>query len=97
MGVPVGEKATVTLENVTASLKHMPLDVQMRVLSDKYDSDDPNLKKCCFPGCVLPLHAGDGSHFPWYWDAVKGATGVITEDKGLALQETASMEAAFLF
>ena len=97
VGVPVGENARVTMTNVSASLKHMPHDVQMRVMSEKYESDDLDLKKCCFPGCVLPLHAADGSHFPWYFDSVKGATGVVTQDKGLTLQETASMQATFLF
>jgi hypothetical protein len=56
----------VTLTNIGASLQHLPPIVSRRVLRDNYDSDDENLKMCCFPGCMLPAHTKSGDN-PWYW------------------------------
>jgi len=93
----------VTLVNLTDSMKHLAPDVQRQVLSDNYDSDDPNLKLCCFPGCVLPKENEDGTDFPWYWHESTGVTEEITEENAeergskLILQETASIQVAHTF
>lgn len=78
-------------------MKHLAPDVQTRILSEKYESDDTELQLCCFPGCVLPAYSEDGSLFPWYWYDTEGATGLGIRDHGLTLQETASMQVAHTF
>jgi len=92
---PVG--APVTLTNLTARMQHLSKDVQMRILSENFESEDPDLQLCCFPGCVLPKYTETGALFPWYWNDENGKAGLGYNSHPLALQEAASIAAAHTF
>ena len=86
----------VTLEDAQIGTRHAPYDVRMKIMSDRYGSEDDDLRLCCFPGCSLPSRAPDGSVFPWYWNDVSTAA-EAEKGAGLTLQESASIQAAYTF
>jgi hypothetical protein len=69
---PAAANATVTLEVVAQDLPSSATEAEKKhYLQENYNSEDLNLRRCCFPGCEIPRQVLAGKYYannnPWYW------------------------------